>query len=79
MRVAEYRRKTRETDIHVWVNLDGTGEYSVNTGVAFCDHMVRSLATHSLIDMKIEGKGDLRHHIAAVSYTHLTLPTTERV
>jgi len=64
MRVAEVSRKTRETEIYVKVNLDGAGEAEVNTGFAFVDHMVTSMATHSLIDIVVKAKGDLRHHVA---------------
>lgn len=62
MRTAEVSRKTRETDIHVKVNLDGSGVAEVDTGIAFLDHMLRSLATHSLIDITAKATGDLRHH-----------------
>jgi imidazoleglycerol-phosphate dehydratase len=44
------------------VNLDGSGTAEVNTGVAFLDHMLKSLATHSLIDVTAKAKGDLTHH-----------------
>jgi imidazoleglycerol-phosphate dehydratase len=63
-RKAEYIRKTRETEIFVKVNLDGTGDSVVDTGLKFLDHMLTSLATHSLIDINIKAAGDLRHHIA---------------
>jgi len=64
MRTAEYTRKTRETDITAKVNLDGTGIAEIDTGIKFLDHMLTSLATHSLIDIEIKAKGDLRHHIS---------------
>jgi imidazoleglycerol-phosphate dehydratase len=64
MRVSEIARKTRETEIYVKVNLDATGKADVNTGVAFLDHLISTLAFHSLIDIKIHVKGDLRHHIS---------------
>lgn len=67
MRKAEISRKTNETDIQVSVNLDGTGEHNINTGIGFLDHMLDQLAKHGLIDMKIEAKGDLHidfHHTA---------------
>jgi len=64
MRTAEYTRQTRETDITAKVNLDGTGVAVIDTGIKFLDHMLTSLATHSLIDIDIKGAGDLRHHIA---------------
>jgi len=64
MRVSEVSRKTRETEVYVKVNLDGEGKANVNTGTAFLDHLVTSLATHSLIDITAQVKGDLRHHMA---------------
>ncbi len=63
MRQAEYSRETRETTIIAQVNLDGTGKGEVSTSVKFLDHMLTSLATHSLIDIKLEAVGDLVHHI----------------
>jgi imidazoleglycerol-phosphate dehydratase len=62
MRTAEVNRKTRETEVHVKVNLDAEGKADVNTGVSFLDHMITSLATHSLVDIAATVKGDLRHH-----------------
>ena len=64
MRTAEYTRKTRETKITAQVNLDGEGVAEIDTGMKFLDHMLTSLATHSLIDINIKATGDLRHHIA---------------
>ena len=64
MRTAEYTRKTRETDITARVNLDGSGKADINTSIKFLDHMLTSLATHSLIDIELKAVGDLRHHIA---------------
>jgi len=63
LRAGEVLRKTNETEIEVKVNLDGSGVAQVKTGIEFLDHMLTSLATHSLIDMKIHAKGDLTHHI----------------
>jgi len=65
MRTAEIRRKTKETEIEVALNLDGTGVYDVKTGVGFLDHMLEQLSRHSLIDLKLRAKGDLHidfHH-----------------
>ena len=65
MRRADISRKTAETAISVAVNLDGTGSYENHTGVGFFDHMLDQMARHSLIDLKIEAKGDLHiddHH-----------------
>jgi imidazoleglycerol-phosphate dehydratase len=64
LRVAEVSRETRETEISARVDLDATGKAEVKTGFAFVDHMVASLATHSLIDITVKAKGDLRHHVA---------------
>ena len=64
-RRAAVQRKTRETDIHVSVNLDGTGQYSVSTGIGFLDHMLEQLSRHSLIDLEVTARGDLHidaHH-----------------
>jgi imidazoleglycerol-phosphate dehydratase len=63
LRVGEVSRKTQETDIYVKVNLDALGRAEVETGFAFLDHMLKSLATHSLIDIIAKAKGDLRHHV----------------
>jgi imidazoleglycerol-phosphate dehydratase len=62
MRVDEVYRKTRETEVLVKVNLDSEGKAEVNTGVSFLDHLLTSLATHSLIDVTAKVKGDLKHH-----------------
>ena len=65
MRQATITRKTTETSVVASVSLDGTGTYDMKTGVGFFDHMMEQLARHSLIDMKIEAKGDLHiddHH-----------------
>jgi imidazoleglycerol-phosphate dehydratase len=65
MRTAEITRKTAETEITVSINLDGTGQYDVDTGVGFFDHMLDQLARHSLIDITLRAKGDLHiddHH-----------------
>jgi imidazoleglycerol-phosphate dehydratase len=62
MRKDEVYRKTKETEVSVKVNLDGEGKADPNTGVPFLDHMITSLATHSMIDITAKVKGDLRHH-----------------
>ncbi|MEM2419507.1 MAG: imidazoleglycerol-phosphate dehydratase HisB [Candidatus Bathyarchaeia archaeon] len=63
MRTAEVDRKTLETEVHVKVNLDSVGKANVHTGIAFLDHLVATLAFHSLIDIELSVKGDLKHHI----------------
>jgi len=63
LRIGEVSRKTSETDIQVKVNLDGTGIANVDTGVEFLNHMLKSLATHSLIDVTVQATGDLTHHL----------------
>ena len=64
-RAASVRRTTHETDVDVWMNLDGTGECCVSTGLGFFDHMLEQIAKHGGIDLKINVKGDLNvdeHH-----------------
>ena len=65
MRTAEISRKTRETDISVFVKLDGEGKVTVDTGIGFFDHMLTAFGVHSGIDMQINVTGDLNvdgHH-----------------
>ncbi len=67
LRTASISRSTKETSIEVSVNLDGTGNYDVQTGIGFFDHMLEQLSRHSLIDIKVRAKGDLHiddHHTA---------------
>ena len=64
-RKAEVVRDTSETQIRVAINIDGTGQQKLNTGVPFLDHMLDQIARHGLIDLDIEAKGDLHidaHH-----------------
>ncbi|NPA28483.1 MAG: imidazoleglycerol-phosphate dehydratase HisB [Epsilonproteobacteria bacterium] len=61
----EKKRKTKETDIVIRLNLYGSGKAKINSGVGFFDHMLESFAKHSLIDLEVECKGDLHidaHH-----------------
>jgi imidazoleglycerol-phosphate dehydratase len=65
MRKATIKRRTKETDIEVSVNLDGTGACSATTGIGFFDHMLDLLARHSRIDISVKAAGDLHvddHH-----------------
>jgi imidazoleglycerol-phosphate dehydratase len=58
-RTASIQRKTKETDIRVSLDLDGSGQYQISTGIAFFDHMLESFARHALFDLEIEAKGDV--------------------
>lgn len=65
MRTGTVHRSTAETSIDVRVDLDGTGQYSVTTGIGFLDHMLEQLSRHSLIDLTVKTVGDLhvdQHH-----------------
>ncbi|MCE3603519.1 imidazoleglycerol-phosphate dehydratase HisB [Massilia sp. P8910] len=73
-RIANITRNTNETQIRVAINLDGTGQQKLNTGVPFLDHMLDQIARHGLIDLDIECVGDLHidaHH--TVEDTGITL------
>lgn len=64
-RKSEVSRNTSETEIYIKMNLDGTGEYNVSTGVNFFNHMLESFSKHSLIDLEIQATGDIEvddHH-----------------
>jgi imidazoleglycerol-phosphate dehydratase len=65
MRTATIERKTRETEISVWLDLDGSGDGDIDTGIGFLDHMLESFARHAMIDLKVRASGDLHvdfHH-----------------
>lgn len=64
-RVAQIKRETRETNVSVILNIDGTGSSTIDTGIGFFDHMLEQLSKHSLIDLRINTTGDLHidaHH-----------------
>ena len=64
-RSARLERKTRETQIALALELDGSGAYEVSTGIPFFDHMLESFAKHALLDLRLTAKGDLAvdaHH-----------------
>jgi len=65
MRTAKIERSTNETQISIELNLDGSGQHTISTGVGFFDHMLTHLAVHGLFDLNIQAKGDLHidvHH-----------------
>lgn len=64
-RIAEVTRKTKETDISVTINMDGSGNAEISTGIGFFDHMLEGFAKHGFFDLKCSVKGDLQvdgHH-----------------
>jgi imidazoleglycerol-phosphate dehydratase len=65
MRKSRIKRKTKETDISLELNLDGRGNFKVDTGIPFLDHMLSLMSKHGLMDMKLKARGDLEvddHH-----------------
>ncbi len=65
MRTAELIRNTRETQISLSLNVDGSGQYEIDTGIGFFDHMLSHLAKHGLLDLTVRAEGDLEvdaHH-----------------
>ncbi len=65
MRAAKIHRKTKETDIAFELNLDGKGEYEIDTSIPFLDHMLSHVAMHGLLDLTVRARGDLEigpHH-----------------
>ena len=69
-RQGKVERKTKETEIAVAVDLDGSGKSEISTGIGFLDHMLDQLSRHSLIDLKVKAKGDLH-----IDYHHTTEDT----
>jgi len=64
-RTATIQRTTGETDITITINLDGTGQHTISTGVGFLDHMLTAVAVHGLFDLQVQAQGDLHidsHH-----------------
>lgn len=64
-RTAEVKRTTKETDIYIKVNMDGTGKCDISTGLGFFDHMLEQIGKHGMMDLTIHTKGDLEvdeHH-----------------
>ena len=65
MRTAKVKRKTKETDISCEINIDGTGQNEISTGIGFFDHMLEIFSHHSLVDLKLKVEGDIHvdfHH-----------------
>lgn len=65
MRTSTISRKTAETDINLTLNLDGTGQSSISTGIGFLDHMLTHVSRHGLLDLEVTAQGDLHvdyHH-----------------
>ena len=65
MRTAKVIRKTKETDISCEINIDGTGQNEISTGIGFFDHMLEIFSHHSLVDLKLKAEGDIHvdfHH-----------------
>jgi len=63
MRKAKVERKTTEVDITVKLNIDGEGKGEVETGIKFLDHLLITLAKHSLFDIMVKARGELKHHV----------------
>ena len=69
-RTAKLDRQTKETSISVALDLDGKGDYDIETGIGFLDHMLEQLSRHSLVDLTLRAKGDLH-----IDYHHTTEDT----
>jgi len=72
MRKSEIKRKTKETEIICRINLDGTGNAKINTGIGFFDHMLEIFSHHSLVDLSLDARGDthvdLHHTVEDTGY-----------
>ena len=72
MRTAKVNRKTKETDISCEINIDGTGQNEISTGIGFFDHMLEIFSHHSLVDLKLKAEGDIHvdfhHTVEDVAY-----------
>ena len=65
IRQSEIKRKTNETDISVFINIDGKGSSEIDTGIPFLDHMLYQISSHGLFDLKMKAIGDTHiddHH-----------------
>ena len=63
MRTAKIGRKTKETDVKVFLSVDGNGDANIKTGIKFFDHMLSSMAKHGSFNLKIDAEGDNEHHV----------------
>lgn len=62
-RTSEKKRETRETNINVYLNVDGTGHTEINTGIRLFDHLLDQLGRHGLFDLRVSATGDDAHHL----------------
>ncbi len=63
VRLSVVKRKTKETDINLKLNIDGTGQYEVNTGIKILDHLLSQVVQHGRFDLKVSATGDDQHHL----------------
>jgi imidazoleglycerol-phosphate dehydratase len=64
-RTSKIKRSTKETDVTVSVNLDGTGKTSINTGISFLDHLITAFGKHAMLDLQVKSKSNdkIEHHL----------------
>lgn len=62
-RLSFIKRETKETKVSLELNLDGSGQWEVNTGIVMFDHLLAQLARHGIFDIRIEASGDDQHHL----------------